>query len=266
MAQMTFSAGSYTAQTAKPLPVILLLDTSLSMKTITDPENAVRTGEFAFEDGQAVEYVRGGTMRITVLNKCVKRMLDTLASFERDATEFLVAIITFGADTRVALKPIRASEARFTPLTPAGDTPLGKALEVAKTLIEDRSQIPHRCYRPLVVLVSDGQPNDDWEGRLSDFIHEGLTSNCDRAALAIGSDANREMLARFVEGTENGVSEAETAAEITKFFKYVTLSTINRTKSQNTNASIPADEARRLVQKSESQQNNDDDDDDPWYN
>ena len=235
------------------------------MKTVTDPENVERTGEYGFEDGQRVEYVRGGTMRISVLNKCVKKMLETLANCERDATEFVVAIITFGADTRVWLKPTRASEARFLPLTPAGDTPLGKALDVAKTLIEDREQIPHRCYRPLVVLVSDGQPNDDWEGRLADFIHNGRTSHCDRAALAIGSDANREMLARFLEGTENSVFEAESAEEITKFFKYVTISTVQRTKSQNPNESIPVNAAAPLVQKSESQQNNDDDDDDdPW--
>ncbi len=264
MAQISFNPGSFTTQKAKPLPVILLLDISDSMNTITDPENAQGTGEFAIKDGKRVEYANGGTMRISILNKCVKKMLGTLANFERDGTEFLVSIITFGDDTRMALEPTPASDVRFTTLHASGNTPLGRALDIAKTLIEDKTQIPSRAYRPLVVLVSDGEPNDDWEDRLTDFIQNGRTAKCDRMALAIGPDADRTMLARFVEGTDHEVSEADTADQIYKFFKYVTLSTVQRTKSQEPNTTPPDGEIKRLVQASTTQQK-DNDDDDPWY-
>ena len=54
-------------------------------------------------------------------------------------------------------------------------------------------------------------------------------------ALAISQEANRDMLAKFVEGTGHSVFEAETAEQITEFFKFVTMSTVQRTLSQNPN-------------------------------
>ena len=235
MAQTLFNPEQFTTPKAKPLPVILLLDTSGSMNIITNPNDVRRTGKTDTIDGQEVEYVEGGITRISVLNDAVKKMLQTLSKYERDATEFLVAVITFGEDTRLALPPSPASDVRFDDLQANGNTPLGKALDIAKNLIEDKNQIPSRSYRPLVVLVSDGEPNDDWQGRLDNFIQNGRTAKCDRMALAISNEADRAMLAKFVEGTGHAVFEADTAGQITDFFKFVTMSTVQRTLSQNPN-------------------------------
>lgn len=240
MAQMIFNPEQFTAKQAKPLPIILLLDVSSSMDIVTNPDEVRRTGRFGFEDGHKVEYVEGGITRISVLNDAVKKMLRTLAMYERDATEFLVGIITFGADTRLILPLSPAGDVRFSDLQANGETPLGKALDLARQVIEDKEQVPSRAYRPLVVLVSDGEPNDDWQGRLNDFITMGRTSKCDRMALAISAEANRQMLAKFVEGTGHSVFEAETAEQITEFFKFVTMSTVQRTLAQNPNA-VPKD-------------------------
>ena len=40
-------------------------------------------------------------------------------------------------------------------------TPMGTALKMAKDMIDDKQETPSRIYRPAVVLVSDGAPNDD---------------------------------------------------------------------------------------------------------
>lgn len=220
MAQMIFDPSKYTVQRPKPLPVILMLDASDSMN---------------FVDGNNVEFVEGGITRISVLNDAVRRMLRTLATYERENTEFLVSIITFGADTRLLMAPVPARDVSFTDLRASGETPLGPALAVAKKLVEDREQIPSRAYRPLVVLVSDGEPDVGWEAQFESFVQEGRSSKCDRMALAIGKEADRKMLGQFVEGTGHAVQEAETAEEITKFFKFVTMSTVQRTLSQNPN-------------------------------
>ena len=236
MAYMIFDPKQFTTQKAKPLPVILMLDTSGSMNIITNPDEVRRTGRTGVVDGQNVEFVEGGITRISVLNDAVRKMLRTLSKYEREATEFLVAILTFGEDTRLALAPSPAADVRFTDLNASGDTtPLGKALEIAKNLIEDRAQIPSRAYRPLVILVSDGLPDAGWETAFDNFIHNGRSAKCDRMALAIGKEADRNMLGKFVEGTGHSVAEADTAEEITKFFKFVTMSTVQRTLSQDPN-------------------------------
>lgn len=242
MAQMIFNPGQFTAPKAKPLPIILMLDTSGSMEIVTNPDEVRRTGQYGFVDGNNVEFVEGGIMRISVLNDAVRKMLRTFAKYERDATEFLVSIITFGDDTRMVLPPTAASDVRFTDLAAAGDiTPLGKALGIAKTLIEDKTQIPSRAYRPLVILVSDGEANDNWQPPFQDFIRNGRSAKCDRIALAIGSEANRNMLAEFVAGTDHSVFEADTAEQITDFFKFVTMSSVQRTLSRNPNE-VPKDD------------------------
>ena len=51
----------------------------------------------------------------------------------------------------------------ITPLLASGRTPMGQAFDLARSLLEDKLLIPSRAYRPVVILVSDGLPTDDWE-------------------------------------------------------------------------------------------------------
>lgn len=212
----TFNASDFTASKAKPLPVILLLDTSGSM----------------YGD------------KIGSLNDAVRKMLGTFTKEESQANEFLVSVITFGGTASLAYPPTPASELTYTDLSADGGTPLGAAIAVAKSLIEDRERTPGRAYRPLVVLVSDGVPTDSWESTLDQFIQDGRSAKCDRMALGIGREAyegqGRATLERFIAGTEHKVFEAKDAGEIHNFFKFVTMSVVTRGLSQDPNA-IPKD-------------------------
>ena len=211
-----FDASEFTASKAKPLPVVLLLDTSGSM----------------YGD------------KISSLNDAVRKMLRTFTKEESQANEFLVSIVTFGGTASLAYSPTPASELAYTNLSADAGTPLGAAIDVAKTLIEDREQTPSRAYRPLVVLVSDGVPTDSWESKLDHFIQDGRSAKCDRMALGIGREAydgpGRVTLERFIVGTEHQVFEAEDAGEIHNFFKFVTMSVVSRSLSQNPN-DVPKD-------------------------
>ncbi|HTZ28340.1 MAG TPA: VWA domain-containing protein [Streptosporangiaceae bacterium] len=211
-----FDVSEFTAPKAKPLPVVLLLDTSGSM----------------YGD------------KISSLNDAVRKMLGTFRKKESQASEFLVSIITFGGTASLAYSPTPASELAYTNLSADAGTPLGAAIDVAKALIEDREKTPSRAYRPLVVLVSDGVPTDSWESRLDHFIQDGRSAKCDRMALGIGREAytgpGRATLERFIAGTEHHVFEAKDAGEIHNFFKFVTMSVVSRSLSQNPNE-VPKD-------------------------
>lgn len=211
-----FDAAAFTASKAKPLPVVLLLDTSGSMY-----------GE-----------------KIASLNEAVRRMLGTFTKEESQANEFLVSIVTFGSSTGLLVPPTPASELVYQDLTAGNGTPLGQAIGSVKSLIEDKEQTPSRAYRPLVVLVSDGIPTDSWEGPLAEFVADGRSAKCDRMALGIGQEAysgtGRATLEKFIEGTEHQVFEAKDAGDIHNFFKFVTMSVVTRSLSQNPNA-VPKD-------------------------
>jgi uncharacterized protein YegL len=128
-----------------------------------------------------------------------------------------------------------ASDIHWQDLSAGGMTPLGTALQMAKAMIEDKDVVPSRAYRPTVVLVSDGGPNDAWEKPLNAFISDGRSAKCDRLAMAIGADADEAVLGKFIEGTSNRLFYAENAKQLRDFFKFVTMSVTIRTKSQTPN-------------------------------
>lgn len=109
---------------ARPLPVVLLADISGSM----------------------VEYGK-----IDALNTAVAEMLASFGEEDDARARIHVAVITFGEEARLHQPFAPAVELRWRPMAARGTTPLGAALTLATTLIEDRGQIPSRAYRPTII-------------------------------------------------------------------------------------------------------------------
>lgn len=222
---MAFDPSKYTVSKAKPLPVVLLLDTSSSMNA------------------------GGEQSKIAELDSAVRDMIKDFAHEEQLETEIQVSVITFGYDgVKLALPYTNASKVEMKKLEAQGNTPMGTALRMAKDMIEDKETTPSRAYRPLVILCSDGAPNDDWEAPMDNFIKDGRSSKCDRMAMAIGSDANEAVLKRFIEGTENPLFYAKDASSMHKFFKFVTMSVATRSHSQNPNVIMKIEPPKEIVE------------------
>lgn len=210
-----FDPKEFTTTAAKPLMVILLLDVSYSM------------------NGN----------KIDSLNKAVEEMITKFGEEEIMATEIQVSIITFGGEANLILPYTRASQVKFYPLTVKGNTPMGEAFKMAKGMIEDKNTTPSRAYRPVVILVSDGQPTDmNWENDLNEFTQQGRSSKCDRMALSIGSNDGTAALTQFIEGTEHQLFTSKNASELYQFFTYVTMSVTTRSRGNNPNV-VPKKES-----------------------
>ncbi len=195
---MAFNPDNYKAHEVKKLPVILLLDVSRSMQGA----------------------------KIDSLYSAVCDMIDTFVGAQLKEQSIDVAIITFGKEIRL-----------HTPYTPAkelqdkgiehfeadGTTPMGTAIQMAKDMIDDKDVTPSRIYRPAVVLVSDGEPNDDWRNPMAMFIHDGRSSKCQRFAVAIGEKADRAVLETFTENPD-AVFYAANASDLADCFKTVSMS------------------------------------------
>lgn len=187
----------------KQLPIILLLDTSGSMEGY----------------------------RIEALNSAVKDMLNSFVEEENIRAEIQVSIITFGGEAKLHTDITPVKDIIWSDLIADGLTPMGDALDIAKEMIEDRKKIK---IAPNVVVVSDGMPNDkdEWYKSLENFM-EGRSRKCTRWAMAIGDGANKELLKEFVSDDDKYVFEASDASQIKKFFKVVTMSTLQRSKTGN---------------------------------
>lgn len=251
-----FEPSQFTAPKAKPLPVFLLLDVSGSMNEVVDSVNVRRTGKTFENDGQSWELIEGGTSKIQILNDAVRQMVDSLAAEERIETEFLVSIITFGDRVAHHLSPGAAASLNWTDMEADGRTVMGEAFSLAKRLIEDKDVIPTRAYRPTVVLVSDGQPTDEWEQSLEALITDGRSAKCFFMAMGIGENPETRVLERFISQTpvlaevngtpvRNTVFHATDADKIYDFFRKVTMSVTTRSKSQNPSA-VPTSAESKL--------------------
>lgn len=115
---------------------------------------------------------------------------------------------------------------------------MGDVFQKIKALIEDTAAIPHRAYKPSIVLLTDGQPTDEYVQPLAALVNEGRSAKAFRIAMAIGEDADRNMLAKFVSSPEYLVTSAD-ARDIKRFFQFVTMSVTQRLKSQSPNAPQP---------------------------
>ena len=197
----------FTAQPKRVLPLILLADTSSSMR------------EWMGE-----------------LNTAIRDMLGTLKEQESLKAEIHISFITFGnggANLHTALTPV--SNIEFNDFTEGGITPLGGALRIAKDMVENREIITSKSYAPIILLLSDGEPNDDgWEDEMHRFINDGRSKKCMRMSLGIGRDYDYDVLKSFSSSSE--VYEAKDSTNIIDFFKFMTMTIKEKTLSTDFNA------------------------------
>lgn len=198
----------FTLQAARPLPVILLADVSGSMSS----------------DG-----------KIQALNHAIREMIEAFQDEGDLRAEIHLAVITFGGKSQIHLSPTSAPSVSWVDLSAQGATPMGAAFDLAHSMIEDKALIPGRAYRPTVVLLSDGQPTDQWQPALTALLGGERSGKALRMALAIGSDADKGVLQAFLGDASARVYQADEARQIRKFFQLVTMSVAARSRSANPN-------------------------------
>lgn len=209
----------FTIASARPLPVIVLADISGSM----------------LEHG-----------KIQSLNHAVREMLEAFRDEDDLRAEIHVAVITFGkSEARVHLPLTSASQATWTEMPAAGNTPMGLAFDAVRQMVEDKILIPGRAYRPTIVLVTDGQPTDGtaWKDSLDALLASERGGKAFRMAMGIGPDADQNVLRAFLADPNGKVYQAQEARDIRKFFQFLTMSVTNRSRNANPNvASQPLDD------------------------
>jgi uncharacterized protein YegL len=196
------------------LPVYLVLDVSGSMH------------------GEPIEAVRNG----------MQMLVSTLRTDPYALETAFLSVITFDGKARQAV-PLTELMAFQPPTIEAGSTTsLGDALKVTKECIEREvkktTAEEKGDWKPLVFLMTDGQPTDDWEKGLNEFkkVKTGMVIAC-----AAGPQADTKILKQI---TEVVVSlDTADSSTIGAFFKWVSASIstsskkVDLTKADNTEIS-----------------------------
>jgi uncharacterized protein YegL len=122
--------------------------------------------------------------------------------------EVLVRALKFsdGAQWHVS-QPTPVENFVWTELTAGGITNMGLAL----SMVADQLKIPpmtDRALPPVLVLISDGEPTDDFNSGLRKLMEQPWGRKAVRVAIAVGQDANQEVLQKFIGNVELPVLQA----------------------------------------------------------
>lgn len=147
---------------------------------------------------------RSGSMnssgKIQALNTAIAESLPLLRSAAADnaTADVLVRTAVFSDGAAwISEEAQPVEQVRWTPISAHGLTDLGAALHLVAGALES-PPMPERALTPVLVLVSDGQPTDDYRAGLRALLGTRWGARALRLAIAIGQDADREVLQEFI--------------------------------------------------------------------
>ena len=143
-----------------------------------------------------------GAVNDAIVN--VLPMLEDISSTNPDA-EIKVAALEFSNGTKwLYNEPKSVEDFKWIDVQAGGLTSLGEAcLELNSKLSRSGyMKSASGSYAPAIILLSDGGPTDNFDGGLQTIQGNNWFKNAIRIAIAIGDDADLDVLARFTGNSE----------------------------------------------------------------
>jgi len=178
------------------------------------------------------------------IRECIKPMQDV--ADENPNAQVLVRAIKFsdGAQWHIS-QPTDIHDFKWTDLNADGVTDMGRAMEeVAKAL--DVKNMPERGLPPVLVLITDGQPTDDFNSGLKKLMDQPWGKKAVRIAIAIGDGVDEDVLRKFIGNMEIPPLHAANAVDLAKKIKWASTVPLkaasnpaSRTKDQPDSGHVP---------------------------
>ena len=161
--------------------------------------------------------------KIDALNKAIREAIPAVreAAESNPHVNVQVRAVTFGdtvewhIDTAVPIEQLDWADVKS-----GGETNMGAALRnVAAQLGEP--PMPSRSRPPVLVLISDGRPTDDFHGGMAALLAQRWGKAAIRLAVAIGTDADAGPLNAFIGDPKVKMLRAHRPAELTRHIVWV---------------------------------------------
>jgi len=204
--------------------------------------------------------------KITELNRAIRVCIPELVTAAEDNVEIatFVRAMKFSNEATWHTGETKIADFKWNDLSAYGLTSTGAALRLLAEEL-DIEKMGKRNLPPVCILISDGDATDDYDAGISELLSIPWGKKSVRIAIAIGSEANIEQLAKFCSHKEIPPLLAQNAADLVNYIKWVSTSvTRGMTNSQigggssDTNVQLPPPPAPTVVT------NVDDSDPDVW--
>jgi len=177
--------------------------------------------------------------KIQTLNTAIREAIPFMRQVadENPNAEVLVRALRFssGAQWHVS-QPTPVADFKWTDLAAEGVTDMGRALR----MIADQLKMPpmtDRALPPVLVLLSDGQPTDDFSEGLKALMDQPWGKKAVRMVIAIGGDADLEVLEKFIGNPEIKPLQANNPEALVRHIRWVSTAVLKA-------ASSPASQAK----------------------
>jgi uncharacterized protein YegL len=161
--------------------------------------------------------------KIQALNTAIREAIPHMQGVADDNpnAKVLVRAVKFSdkAEWHIA-EPTPIENFKWTDLNAGGVTYMGAAL----SMVADVLKIPpmsDRALPPVLVLISDGLPTDDFSAGLKALMNQPWGKKAVRLAIAIGEDADHEALQQFINHPELKPLQANNPEALTEHIKWV---------------------------------------------
>ena len=163
--------------------------------------------------------------KIQSLNEAVRNAVKELKDIALTHTEadLMFRVLSFASEAQwetSEAQPI--ADYQWTDLTAGGTTSLGEAIDLLTDALDN---LPPYQYPPVLALVSDGGPTDDWKNalkRLNNSMYGKSANRTVRTAIAIGQAADTEVLAEFT-GNPEMVVTAQSPQQLASLLQWATV-------------------------------------------
>ena len=184
--------------------------------------------------------------KIQTLNFAIREVIPCLreTSVEMPHAQILVRALKFssGAQWQVA-EPTPIEDFEWTDLTTTADdsSNLGKALSMVAEQLKI-PPMPNRALPPVLVLITDGRPTDDYQRGLNELLNEPWGKKAVRIAIPIGNDTDEEVLQKFIAHPELKPLKAKNLDQLVRLIRlYSTMPTLD-IDDNNKNSNMDGDD------------------------
>ena len=171
--------------------------------------------------------------KIQALNNAIREAIPHMQQVAQDNPNAAVVVraikFSSGAQWHIS-QPVSVADFKWADLTAEGVTDMGKALSI----LADQLKMPpmtDRALPPVLVLLSDGQPTDDFAGGLKALMDQPWGKKAVRIAIAIGEDADHDDLQKFIGHPELKPLQANNPEALVKHIKWVSTAVLKSASS-----------------------------------
>ena len=184
--------------------------------------------------------------KIGIVNNTIQECIPEMRSAADNNPNAQLLIRALQFSIRSKLDYIQSSASRglwMEDMDANGLTELGKAFDLLAAQLSI-PPMPERALPPVIVLLSDGQPTDDYKKSMEKLKKLPWFRKAVKIAISIGQDADDEVLIEFA-GNKELVLQANNATALAKMIKWAstTASMVSAPSSKPMNSvatSIPA--------------------------